>query len=237
MLIKGKVNHEQKTYNCGFMYDDQVEQYNYIDAWTEREVELPPNFILEDVKVEPGYTTLVGKDDKNKEDNIYFCDQYNELTKVPIKGIRVEGVYCARNNIIIKVKVSHEGVKLYTFGPNYGKPFVLRNNIHNPDGTINILAHEESNPDGYELTEMPMPERFVLKEVRVRGDQCIVKGKVGKATKLYACGNNSSGQLGLGDSHDRYEWTEVLSRESFLQILVSAEESDENKKPRPKLRM
>jgi hypothetical protein len=63
----------------------------------------------------------------------------------------------------------------------------------------------------------------------------IVKFKDNKG--LYACGNNRSGQLGLGDSHDRYEWTEVLSRESFLQMLVSAEESDENKKPRPKLGM
>ena len=61
-----------------------------------------------------------------------------------------------------------------------------------------------------EWTEAPVPKDFTIEQVVVGYRHTFLKGKdVNGEDKLYATGDNSAGQLGLGDTTNRDKWTEV----------------------------
>ncbi|HJN38413.1 MAG TPA: hypothetical protein QF353_06545, partial [Gammaproteobacteria bacterium] len=73
-----------------------------------------------------------------------------------------------------------------------------------------------------EWTEATLPEGLDLEQIIVGYNQSFLKGTVGGEDKLYACGRNRHGQLGLGDNEDRTEWTEVPLPRGFTIDKVMA---------------
>ncbi len=124
----------------------------------------------------------------------------NKWTEVPFpKGFKIEKVIAGAEYSFLKGKGKDGEDKLYASGWNrYGQL-----------GLCNTT-------DRNEWTEVPVPQGFTVEKVMAGLYHSWLKGK-GKdgEDKLYACGWNYYGQLGLGNTTNRTEWTEVPVPQGF----------------------
>ena len=139
-------------------------------------------------------------------------------TRVP----KIQSVVLSYKHTMLLTKTNKGEVKLFSCGDNWHGQLGLGDNVNRN-----------------ELTEVTLPEGFIIEEVIAGGHyHTILKGK-GKngEDKLYACGDNKYGQLGLGDysrrnqwPDRRNQWTEApVSRNDGLKRLILNEKEEERK--------
>ena len=209
-FLKGKgVNGEAKLYACGRNDSGQLGLGDRLDRSEWTEVPLPDGFTIEKVIVGSYHTHLKGKG-KDGEGKIYACgaNRYGQLglgdrrgrtewTEVDLpEDFKLEQVIVGDYDSFLKGKGKDGEDKLYACGYNEGRQLGLGDNEHRN-----------------QWTEVPMPQGFRLETIIVglgfHYNHSFLKGTVDGEAKLYACGYNVYGQLGLGDTTNRYEWTEV----------------------------
>ena len=207
-FLKGTVGGQDKLFACGNNFHGQVGlgRGRAICEWTE--VTLPRGFSVEKVLVGTYHSILKGKG-VNGEAKLYVTgnNDYGQLglgdrrnrsewTEVDIPpGFRLEkiivglGHYDNHSFLIGKGKVDGED-KLYACGGN-------------KCGQLGL--DDTTNRDKW--TEVNIPQGFRIEKVMAGGYHSFLKGTVGGQDKLYGCGANYVGQLGLGDNDDRTRWT------------------------------
>ncbi|HJN38541.1 MAG TPA: hypothetical protein QF353_07210 [Gammaproteobacteria bacterium] len=211
LYIKGKGG-EDKLYASGYNKYGQlgVGDERNRNKWTE--VPFPKGFKIEKVIAGAEYSFLKGKG-KDGEDKLYasgwnrygqlgLCNttDRNEWTEVPVpQGFTVEKVMAGLYHSWLKGKGKDGEDKLYACGWNYYGQLGLGNTTNRT-----------------EWTEVPVPQGFSVEKVIAGRSYTFLKGK-GKngQDKIFSCGANYGGQLGLGDTKDRTEWTEVPVPQGF----------------------
>ncbi|HJN37947.1 MAG TPA: hypothetical protein QF353_04130, partial [Gammaproteobacteria bacterium] len=139
-------------------------------------------------------------------------DNRNDLTEVILPdGFMIEEFLAGGFHTFIKGKGKNGEDKLYACGSNLNGQLCLGNNVNRN-----------------QWTEAALPTGFKIEQIIVGEHHNFLKGKdVNGEDKLYASGNNFRGQLGLGDTTDRLEWTEVTIPQGFKldKVVVGAEHS------------
>ena len=205
-FLKGKCKDgEDKLYASGNNKFGQLALSDNQDRVQWTKVIIPSEFKLEKVIAGGFHTFLkvtVGGEDKlyacgkNWEGQLGLGDTTNraEWTKVPVpQGFSVEKVRTDYMHTFLKGKGKDGEDNLYACGRNWEGQLGL--------GNTNNRSR---------WTKVPFPKDFSIEKVIAGGYHSFLKGK-GKdgEDKLYACGNNYNGQLGLGNTTDRGQWTEV----------------------------
>ncbi len=211
-LLKGKgKNGEDKLYASGKNTYGQLglgDRRNR-NEWTE--VTLPRGFSVEKVTAGEYHSFLIGKD-KDMEAKLYACgesdfgqlgwgdtDSGNEWAEVNIpQGFGLEQVIVGDYHSFIQGKGKGGEDKLYASG-------------YNKFGQLGL----GDNNNRREWTEVPLPKGFTIDKVMAGGSFAFLTGKISGEDKLYGCGYNGVGQLGLGDTTNRLEWTEVDIPQGF----------------------
>ncbi|HJN37390.1 MAG TPA: hypothetical protein QF353_01280 [Gammaproteobacteria bacterium] len=191
---------------------------NHRNEWTE--VTVPQGFSLEKVMAGGFHTFLKGKN-MNGEDKLYACgynhcgqlglgdnNHRNQWNQVPSpKGFSVENMMVGWGHSILKGKGKDGEDKLYACGKN----------------DIGQLGLGDMN-NRNQWTEVTLSKGFTIEDAIDRYGHSFLKGK-GKdgEDKLYACGMNDRGQLGLGDTTDRDQWTEVPFKHYLLKEMLREE--------------
>ncbi|HJN37433.1 MAG TPA: hypothetical protein QF353_01500, partial [Gammaproteobacteria bacterium] len=119
----------------------------------------------------------------------------------------IHSIFTSGNHTMLLVKTKQGQNKLYACG-------------YNDFGQLGLgdTKHRDK------WTEVPSPKEFTIEEVMAGEYHSFLKGKGEDGEdKLYACGRNRDGQLGLGDNEDRTEWTEVNIPQGFRLEKVIAE--------------
>ncbi|HJN37945.1 MAG TPA: hypothetical protein QF353_04120 [Gammaproteobacteria bacterium] len=206
-FLKGKgKNGEDKFYGCGHNGVGQLGLGDFNDRREWTEIDIPQGFSVEKVMAGDYHSFLKGKG-KDGNDKLYACgrnfegqlglgdnEHRNQWTEVDIpQGFSVEKLIAGRENSFLKGKGKDGKDKLYACG-------------NNSFGQLGLGHRRYRNI----WTEVPVPQGFSVEKVMVGLHHSFLKGK-GKdgEDKLYACGWNYYGQLGLGDNNNRREWTEV----------------------------
>ncbi len=206
-ILKGKgMNGEDKLYACGHNGHGQLGLGDFNDRREWTEIDIPQGFSVEKVMAGDYHSFLKGKG-KDGNDKLYACgrnfegqlglgdnEHRNQWTEVDIpQGFSVEKLIAGRENSFLKGKGKDGKDKLYACG-------------NNSFGQLGLGHRRYRNI----WTEVPVPQGFSVEKVMVGLHHSFLKGK-GKdgEDKLYACGWNYYGQLGLGDNNNRREWTEV----------------------------
>ncbi len=213
-----KVDGEDKLYACGYNIYGQLGLVDNDDRNEWIEVSFPKDLTIEKVIAGGDHNFLKGKG-ANGKDKLYACgwnifgqlglfdnDDRNEWTKVPVpEDFTIEKVIAGRSHTFLKGTVGGED-KLYASG-------------YNSTGQLGLGDEQDRN----EWTEVPVPKDFTIEKVIAGYRNTFLKGK-GKdgEDKLYVCGNNDCGQLGLGDNNNRREWTEVSVPKDFTIEKVMA---------------
>ena len=226
-FLKGKGKKgEDKIYACGYNQDGQLGLGDFTgrNEWTE--VDIPKGFRLDKVLV--GWLHSFLKGTVGGQDKLYACgrnlerqfglgdgNSRNEWTEVPVpKDFTIEKVMAGGSHSFLKGKGKDGEAKLYAVG-------------YNKTGQLGLGDNENKR----EWTEVSLPQGFRLEKIIARGCNTFLKGKGERGEdKLYACGWNRCGELGLGDTTKRNEFTEVPLRNILLKSLVSQEEASMNKK-------
>ncbi len=223
LYIKDK-DGEDKLYACGGNYCGQLGlgHTNNISRWTK--VPFPKDFILEKVVVGYRHSILKGKG-KDGEDKLYACgdNEYGQLglgdgktrskwTEVPVpQGFSVEKVIPGLYHSFLKGKGKDGEDKLYATG-------------YNMYGQLGLGDNEHRN----QWIEVPVPQGFSVQKVIAGGFHTFLKGKGANGKdKLYACGWNIFGQLGVGNFNDRKKFTEVRVPQGFSveKVIAGGEHS------------
>ena len=120
-------------------------------------------------------------------------DRYT-LTEIPLqKGFSVKKVIARDHHTIYLGKDDQGHTKVYTCGYNYYGQLCLGD-----------------NKNRFTLTELPLPKGFNVEKVIVGDGHTIYLGKDDLGhTKVYGCGDNEHGQLGLGDNINRNTLTDL----------------------------
>ena len=206
-FLKGKdESGEIKLYGCGYNPFGQLGLGDRMRIHEFTEVPLPVGFTLEEVVAGYDSTYVRGKD-QGGEDELYAAGaNYDgqlglghvttrkEFTKVPLpEGFKIEKMIAGQGDILIKGKDESGDVKLYGSGLNWGME----------------LGSGDNENRNY-LTEVQLPKGFTVEKVIAGRNHSFLigKGKDGE-DKLYACGSNQYGQLGLGHFDDRHQFTGV----------------------------
>ena len=211
-FLKGKgVNGEAKLYACGRNDSGQLGLGDRLDRSEWTEVPLPDGFTIEKVIVGSYHTHLKGKG-KDGEGKIYACgaNRYGQLglgdrrgrtewTEVDLpENFKLEQFVGGGLHSFLKGTVGGED-KLYAFG-------------YNDYGQLGLGNDERGS---HQWAEVDIPRGFRLEQVAAGGAHSFLKGTVDGEAKLYACGNNASCQLGLGDSRKRNKLTAVDIPQGF----------------------
>jgi len=226
LLVKTKQG-QNKLYACGKNNYGQLGLGDDKDRHQWTEVNIPQGFKLEQVTAGEYHSFLIGKG-KDGEDMIYATGHNSEgqlglgdtanrheWAEVSFpKGFKLEQVIAGDAQSYLKGKDKNGQDKLYACGNNNLRQLGLG---------------EETFIDQW--TRATLPEGFKLEQVVAGGVHTFLKGKgVNGEDKLFATGKNDDGQLGLGDTTNRTEFTEVPLRNILLKSLVSKEEASMNKK-------
>ncbi|HJN37593.1 MAG TPA: hypothetical protein QF353_02315 [Gammaproteobacteria bacterium] len=256
-FLKGKGSDgEQELYTSGWNKDGQLGLGDTTNRneWTA--VDIPPGFRLEKIIVGHYHSVLIGKG-VNGEGKIYACgaNRYGQLglgdttnrdkwTEVTLPdGFKIEKVIAGGDHSFLKGTVDGEA-KLYACGDNQYGQLGLGHSEPRPPFEQGLTRQQMIDiPDTYsaylqgdnkgrnKFTEVPLPKEFTIEKVIAGDEHSFLKGKGNDGEdKLYATGHNGSGQLGLGDTTNRHEWTEVPIRNRVLKSIVSQEEASMNKK-------
>ena len=219
ILIGKDKDGNDKLYACGRNFEGQLGlgHNEHRDKWTK--VPFPKGFTIENVLAGGDHSFLQGKG-KDGEDKIYASGsnmhgqlglgnftKRTEWTEVTLpRGFSVEKVLVGDYHSILKGKGKNGEDKLYASGSNHFGQLGLGDTT-----------------DRDQWTEVDIPQGFRLEKALVGSCHSILKGKSKDGEdKLYACGYNLYGQLGLGDKDDRNEWTAVpLPRNFTIQKVMA----------------
>ena len=211
-FIKGKgKNGEDKLYASGNNKFGQLALSDNQDRVQWTKVIIPSEFKLEKVIAGGFHTFLKGKD-KGGEDKLYASgynrygqlglgdnNDRNEWTEVDLpENFKLEQFVGGGLHSFLKGTVGGED-KLYAFG-------------YNDYGQLGLGNDERGS---HQWAEVDIPRGFRLEQVAAGGAHSFLKGTVDGEAKLYACGNNASCQLGLGDSRKRNKLTAVDIPQGF----------------------
>ncbi|HJN38540.1 MAG TPA: hypothetical protein QF353_07205, partial [Gammaproteobacteria bacterium] len=206
-FLKGKgADGEDTLYALGLNNHGQLGLGDTMNRAEWTEVASPQGFSVE--KVIPGeyHSFLKGKG-KDGQDMLYAAgyNRYGQLglgdrsnrykwTEVSFpKGFEIEKVIACGDHSFLKGKDVNGEDKIFACGRNSCRQLGLGD-----------------TKDRNQWTEVPFPKGFEIEKVIAGGDHSFLKGKdVNGEDKLYATGDNSAGQLGLGDTTNRDKWTEV----------------------------
>ena len=195
---------------------------------TITELKMPPGFIIHKVEVyalvtEP-FIVFIGKD-VNDIDKVYYygdanvflpcisslhyrlSSDLNQLKEIKTENFKVEGVYCGHMWSILIGKDSNDKAQVFACGENL-------------DGQLG-LGH--NNEEVGELTKLDMPDDFFSVESIACGKHhaVFILKDVNDKAKVFACGSNDGGQLGLKDNNNRNVLTEVDMPVGFSPKSVS----------------
>ena len=213
-FLKGKVGGEDKLYACGNNTSGQLGLGDNENRTEFTEVDLPEDFKLEQVVAGGKHTFLKGKrKGVNGEDKLYACGSNhcgqlglgdtkdrNEFAEVSVpKDFTIEKVMAGYRHTFLKGKGKDGKNMLYACGSNFHGQLGLGDDKDRSEyyrGQIGLADNENR----HEWTKVVLPLGFSVEKVIAGEYHSFLKGKVGGEDKLYACGNNASGQLGLGDT-------------------------------------
>ena len=145
------------------------------------------------------------KGQKRKRDTGQIIAQKGLFAKKPrtsskLTGIEIK-VVAGENHTFFYIKDKGGKDTLYASGRNYYGQLGLG---------------DTTNRDKW--TEVTLPDGFKIEKVIAGGDHSFLKGTVDGEAKLYACGDNQYGQLGLGHSEPRPPFEQGLTRQQMIDI-------------------